>query len=250
MSSFTSKHARVRGVVTRFAVVAIFSSLAFMTLLWALSFAISPFVRSYRYWAALPDGTERSIPVERTGNALDSGLDDLVFHGSGDGTVINARVRTADMKSGAIRIVTRTITRPAGNGPNSNLYPSWPVQAEPWGGKRLGFRSSNSAPAIRSSVRWRESILGFAHASQQRRAESGESYSWDIWNVPLWPAVVGLIGLVLVRGRLLRWRKLYGCGICRSCGYDLRASRERCPECGTAIPDGLDESSQGKKSAC
>ena len=59
---------------------------------------------------------------------------------------------------------------------------------------------------------------------------------WGIvWliDIPLWmpfavfairPALLGLVGH--------RRRKRKKLGLCLKCGYDLRASRERCPECG------------------
>jgi hypothetical protein len=59
--------------------------------------------------------------------------------------------------------------------------------------------------------------------------------SWVV-GTPYWGlmVIVGVVPLLWVRSvvRYLR-RKTEGC--CAVCGYDLRASKERCPECGTPI---------------
>lgn len=50
--------------------------------------------------------------------------------------------------------------------------------------------------------------------------------------LPLMFAIVPPLWWLIQRLRTLRRRHD---GLCRECGYDLRASRERCPECGTPI---------------
>lgn len=59
---------------------------------------------------------------------------------------------------------------------------------------------------------------------------------WSV-TVPFWlpMAMSVILPLHWVLRTRRRWR-LRGVGFCPSCGYDLRASADRCPECGTPVP--------------
>lgn len=85
----------------------------------------------------------------------------------------------------------------------------------------------------------------------------GWGYTWGIYfrhfrwpsGDTLWTLAVVLwyfIGLTaiapLVRGVRAYFERLPE-GHCAQCGYDLRASKERCPECGTPIPTSLPKES-------
>jgi hypothetical protein len=84
--------------------------------------------------------------------------------------------------------------------------------------------------------------LGFDAAWKRNyvNAESGTTSSSIFLALPNWLLLLLTAGLPAwwlrqARGRHLRKRRMK-LGLCLACGYDLRASKERCPECGTPIP--------------
>ena len=87
---------------------------------------------------------------------------------------------------------------------------------------------------------WQRSYFG-VHLKGHRE-EYGD---WNIVNrdrictllVPLWAIAAPLAilpALWLLRARPALRRRRLKAGLCLQCGYDVRASPERCPECGSA----------------
>lgn len=74
------------------------------------------------------------------------------------------------------------------------------------------------------------SFLGFGWSTTRTPTQR------HVTTIPFWCPTLLLtlvVGLLVYRRRL---RTPMPEGLCQTCGYDLRASKERCPECGTPIP--------------
>ena len=85
---------------------------------------------------------------------------------------------------------------------------------------------------VDSHFRWQ--VLGFAADRQQPPGFDDGVMQWDM-RMPFWMLVAILGVMPMLTG--LRWfRRLRSprLGLCPFCGYDLRATPERCPECGQA----------------
>ena len=99
------------------------------------------------------------------------------------------------------------------------------------GGQARGLQyGSQPASAGATPGRWR-----FSYGSGSDPARSwGEAWV-PHWALLLASAILSILPAAwLIRDRERQWRIKHG--LCLKCGYDLRASKERCPECGAAIP--------------
>jgi hypothetical protein len=82
----------------------------------------------------------------------------------------------------------------------------------------------------------RRILLGFHYYQGGGQLPDGSPWSNFEFSMPWWPLIalsVILPGWWVVRCR--RQRRMAGLGLCPNCGYDLRATSDRCPECGTLV---------------
>ena len=88
----------------------------------------------------------------------------------------------------------------------------------------VGFTRIRSSPSTIGGTDYSRRVLGFG----------GEKVPGGVYvNLPFWflAAVLAVPPAIVVRGELRRRRRRVP-GKCHRCGYDLRATPERCPECG------------------
>ena len=103
--------------------------------------------------------------------------------------------------------------------------------------RSLGSRKDAPGPREMWFGSWERGRLDDSWRLDSRApTEAAKQLRYRYLELKCWPLVVALSLLPGARG--LAWvvrrvRRRAGEGLCPSCGYDLRATPERCPECGT-----------------
>ena len=127
----------------------------------------------------------------------------------------------------------------------ATLYEDSPRHLRGWVGET--FPAQTGMNGLRAELTlcdpaWPRLGIGY----YESRTEAGDG-AWRYggrryrsWIVPYWllatvfapPAAAGVVGA----WRAIRARRHRAPGLCMRCGYDLRGTPQRCPECGTVAP--------------
>jgi hypothetical protein len=94
----------------------------------------------------------------------------------------------------------------------------------------LIFQTLRRTPLERLGFRFARGQLSFVHGIWAPGSTTA------IVDLPVWFLTIAFAALPLMWIAVLRRRSNVPANHCHSCGYDLRATPDRCPECGTVPP--------------
>jgi hypothetical protein len=116
-----------------------------------------------------------------------------------------------------------------------------PVAALPAAWKPLTTMPSFSGNVNFSTSTWSKWGINFDQGGNSVGTINGPLNAalfipWQLLTLPYWLVMIpsAVAPLIFVRGAIRR-RRILPANMCRQCGYDLRATPDRCPECG-AVP--------------
>lgn len=94
-----------------------------------------------------------------------------------------------------------------------------------WNGDKPGLSYRESSAFALGGTDYSQRFLGFGAGVQ--------SNGGRFVNIPYWSLTALTVILPAVAARRIARRFHSRAGVCAVCGYDLRATPDRCPECGT-----------------
>lgn len=103
--------------------------------------------------------------------------------------------------------------------------------------RTMSLRSSGSISDVATIHLSAERAIAGIHIVRYENIKEGDptpyGYHVEIWFSLMVPFLISLPLAGLWATRVARRKELAPRGLCRKCGYDLRATPQRCPECGT-----------------
>jgi hypothetical protein len=99
---------------------------------------------------------------------------------------------------------------------------------------RINVPHAQAQPVRDTFRREGHEFFGFAFMYSLRSGPRGSRISTTAFALPHWTLVGAFAAVLALWLRRTLRRRSNPTGVCRTCGYDLRATPERCPECGAA----------------